>query len=44
MFPGFPTRLKNDITRLYKEKILKGNKKAEMKMKINIIVIYYLIN
>jgi len=37
MFPGFPTRLQNDIARVYRQKILKGNK-AEMKMKINIIV------
>lgn len=37
MFPGFPTRLKNDLDKIYREKILKGNKNAEMKMKIKIV-------
>ena len=38
--PGFPTRMQNDITHLYKERILK-NMQADMskaKIKINIIV------
>jgi len=40
--PGFPTRIHNDITNLYKERILKNNN-ADMsknKIKINIIVSY----
>lgn len=34
MFPGFPTRLVNEVTRLYKEKILKNT--GEMKMAIEV--------
>lgn len=37
MFPGFPTRLSNEVTKIYKERVMKGNKKSEMKMKIKII-------
>jgi hypothetical protein len=36
MFPGFPTRLVNEVTRLYKERILKGQ--GEMKMAIEVQV------
>ncbi len=43
MFPGFPTRLKNDLDKIYREKILKGNKNAEMKMKIKIVVIIQIL-
>lgn len=36
MFPGFPTRLENDISNMYMSLIRKGNKDAKMNMKINI--------
>jgi len=36
MFPGFPTRLENDVKRLYKE-LVKQSKKDDVRMKINII-------
>ena len=39
MFPGFPTRLLNDVNRDYKNKILKG-KEGSGKVKINVLVIY----
>ena len=41
MFPGFPTRIENDMIRLYKENILKGknyeNAKIQMKIIVNLI-------
>lgn len=37
MFPGFPTRLSNDLTRIYREKIMKGNRSDDLRMKIKII-------
>jgi len=36
MFPGFPTRLLNDVNRDYKTKILKG-KEGSGKVKINVL-------
>ena len=43
MFPGFPTRIENDMNRFYKNVILKGKEPTEnAKVKINIIVINYL--
>jgi actin-related protein len=39
MFPGFPTRLLNDVNRDYKNKILKG-KEGSGKVRINVLVIY----
>jgi actin-related protein 2 len=40
MFPGFPTRIENDMNRFYKEQILKGKEPSEnAKVKIQIIVI-----
>ena len=41
MFPGFPTRIENDIRREYRLEILK-NVKAEVKMKFKIIVFFFL--
>jgi actin-related protein len=38
MFSGFPTRLENDIRRIYKNKVRKGQ---EIKIKIKIRVYYY---
>ena len=38
MLPGFPTRLFNDISSMYKDRILKG-KGSGSKVKINVIVI-----
>ncbi len=39
MLPGFPSRLENDINRIYNNTILKGAKReTEKKIKINIIV------
>lgn len=37
MFPGFPTRLYNDITTIYKRDVLKG-KEGGSKVKINVLV------
>jgi len=37
MFPGFPTRLNNDLRKLYEKIVLKGKKDPEKKMKIKII-------
>lgn len=39
MFPGFPTRLENDIHSLYKQNILKGNKDTKLKFDIEVIVL-----
>jgi len=36
MFPGFPTRLLNDVNRDYKNKILKG-KEGSGKVRINVL-------
>ena len=41
MLPGFPTRLYNDITSIYKDRILKG-KGSGSKVKINVIVFFEL--
>jgi len=41
MFPGFSSRLENEIKDLYKEKILK-NTDRESKVSINIIVILHI--
>jgi len=41
MFPGFSSRLENEIKALYKEKILKNNDR-ESKVSINIIVILHI--
>lgn len=38
MFPGFPTRLLNDMTKIYKKEILKG-KEGGSKVKIDILVV-----
>lgn len=39
MFPGFPTRIENDMNRMYKETILKGKDAGEnAKVQIKIIV------
>lgn len=38
MFPGFPTRLYNDINKFYKERILKG-KEGSGKIHISVLVI-----
>lgn len=39
MFPGFPTRIENDMVKLYKENILKGKEYgAKSKIQIKIIV------
>ncbi len=41
MLPGFPSRLENDINRLYNNTILKGAKRdADKTIKIHIIVNY----
>ncbi|KAL4449973.1 hypothetical protein ABPG74_015092 [Tetrahymena malaccensis] len=37
MFPGFPTRLQNDVIRLYKTNILKDRSYKEAKIKIKVI-------
>jgi hypothetical protein len=37
MFPGFPTRLLNDINKIFKRDILKG-KEGGSKIKINVLV------
>jgi actin-related protein 2 len=37
MFPGFPTRVLNDVTDIYKKEILKG-KEGSGKVRINILV------
>jgi actin-related protein 2 len=37
MFPGFPTRLENDIHNLYKKVILKGDKSTKLKFDIEVI-------
>lgn len=37
MFPGFSSRLENELKSLYKEKVLKDSKK-EIKINIGIIV------
>ena len=42
MFPGFPTRLENDIRNLYKKNILKGDKDTKLKFDIEVIVINFL--
>lgn len=43
MFPGFPTRLQNDLIKLYKTNILKGGKKyRDANIKIKVIVSYFL--
>lgn len=39
MFPGFPTRLQNDMNRMYKERILKDRNLDESKVKIDIKII-----
>ncbi len=36
MFPGFSTRLENEIKKIYKDKVLK-NSSGEMKINLNII-------
>ena len=41
MFPGYSTRLENDIVKFYKKKILGGKKDAEMKIAIEIIVLFF---
>lgn len=41
MFPGFSSRLENEIKALYNEKILKNNDR-ESKVSINIIVILHI--
>lgn len=39
MFPGFPTRIENDMVKLYKENILKGKEYGgKSKIQIKIIV------
>ena len=37
MFPGFPTRIENDMNKLYRERILK-NSDRESKVRIKVIV------
>lgn len=40
MFPGFPTRIENDMIKLYRKNILKGKAYGEnAKVQIKIIVI-----
>ncbi len=41
MFPGFPTRIENDLNKFYKQNILKGRgeESSSAKIKIEIIVI-----
>ena len=41
MFPGFPTRLEEDVKSIYREKILKKKAGAEITIKIEILVKYY---
>ena len=38
MFPGFPTRLENDLRKIYRQKVLK-DPNGKIKLDINIIVI-----
>lgn len=40
MFPGFPTRIENDLNKFYKQFILKGKSEesSQAKIKIEIIV------
>lgn len=44
MFPGFPTRIENDMINLYKQNILKGkeyNEKSKIRIKIIVRIIFY---
>ena len=44
MFPGFPTRIENDMIKMYKENILKGkaySENAKIQMKIIVNIIFY---
>ena len=43
MFPGFPTRLLNDVTNIFKREILKG-KEGASKIHISVLVINTYIN
>jgi hypothetical protein len=44
MYPGLPSRLEKEIKNLYLERVLKGDKAALQKFKVNIIIsFYYLI-
>ena len=38
MFPGFPTRLQNEIHSMYKRVIRKGNKDSDLLFDIDIVV------
>ncbi len=43
MFPGFPTRLDEDIRNIYKSKILKNKAGAEIPIKIEVLVMIVFI-
>ena len=38
MFPGYPTRLENDVKNIYRQMILKNKAGAEIPIKIDILV------
>jgi hypothetical protein len=38
MFPGFPTRLDEDVRNIYRNKILKNKAGAEIPIKIEVLV------